>query len=270
MVKTKSLILISLVFLMPMASAINFDASIQGNATFSERHVNYKEDVSQLQEVNLSVINTGSIGCSVRLVSAFNNSERAYSQEKPLWAGENTYLELTEIFKEGGAYQGALYLEYCGEREELRQFNFTAEGLDENLTEINSTTLEANNDRINVSVPVEEGLLVPEGTPHYWKVSSGEVVNGTASVDLDAPIFDSSETVRFMLYNQSSGDPEAFTQVSMQEVEPETTLADRIASTVRENSLTLISISLILNLLLIGVMVKANSGRLKNLITSEN
>lgn len=270
MVGNKSLILIAAIFLMPMASAISFDASIQSNTTFSERQINYKENVSQLQEVNLSLINTGSIGCSVRIVSVFNNSERAYSQEKPLWAGENTYLELSKIFKDAGVYEGALYLEYCGQRKELEQFNFTAEGLEENLTEINSTTMEANKDFVNVSVPVNEGLLVPETMPHYWKVSSGEVVNGTASIDLEAPIFDRSETVRFTLYNRSSGSSEAFTQVSMQEVKPETTFLDRIVSKIRDNSLVLVSASIAFNLLLLGILLRAKSSWLKEVMKSEN
>jgi hypothetical protein len=259
MVRTKSLIMIAAIFMLPMASSISFDASIQSNTTFSERQIDYKENVSQLQEVNLSLINTGSIGCSVRAVSVFNNSERAYSQEKPLWAGENTYLELSKIFRKEGSYEGALYLEYCGQRKELEQFNFTAEGLEENLTDknttqVNSTTIESNSEKVKASLPVEEGLLIPEDTPPYWKVASTEIINGTADIGLEAPIYDSEEDLRFSVYNRTSGEIEARTTVSLERPEPGKW--EKRMMWLEENALSLAAVSLLLNLLLAALLFR--------------
>lgn len=246
-----------LLFATPLAASINFDASVSPNATFSAQKFQYDSQIDTLETANVSIINTGSIGCTVQLRAAYNNSEEAFSRSVALWPGESTFLEVNKLFREEGLYQGVLQLDYCGQRKQVERFNFTAEGFEGNLSEMNSTTLEAGNQKAEVSLPVEEGLLVPESKPHYWKVSSAEIVNGSASVDLSAPIFDSEESISFAVYNESSGSIQALTDVKM-ESEVQKGYWEKRISALKDSSLEFLLISVFLNLVLAVLLVRSS------------
>ena len=189
MAKTKTLALVlMLLFLTAGASAINFDASVEPDANHTVKFMEHRDNVTGLQTANMTVVNTGSVGCSYRLRAVFNTSKQAYSQEKALWPGASAFLEINKYFKQNNSVSANLYLQYCGKEKQIDNFNFTAQAAEKNTTQVNSNTLESNSEKVKASLPVEEGLLLPEDTPPYWKVSSTEIVNGTADIGLEAPI----------------------------------------------------------------------------------
>ncbi|MFB6180618.1 MAG: hypothetical protein ABEJ93_01955 [Candidatus Nanohalobium sp.] len=252
----KALIPLLLILITGTATSVSFEASISPEANITVRETSFIQNSSGLQTVNLSVINTGSVGCSFQLETVFNNSETAYSREKPVWPGESTFLESNHLFKESGSYKGVAKLDYCGEKLKLSKFNFTTEKANFSAPEVNSTTLTASENRVNFTV--EEGLLVPVETPYFWKVSSAETVNGTASVGLKPSIFDRDEEIRFAVLNQSTGSVKAFTNVSMRS-EVEETWIDSVTGFLDKYSFPILAVSTLLNFLLAGFVLKVTS-----------
>lgn len=264
MAGNKTVIILLALLAVPSVAGLTFDASIGPDLTISTKQIEVQNNVSPVQTSNLTVTNTGSIGCEFQLRSVFNNSQETYSRSVALWPGESAFLETNQLFRENGSYRGALYLEYCGDQSELKEFNFTAEGLEGNFSEVNSTTIAAGNSGLNVSLPVKQGLLVPEEKPHYWKVSSAEIVNGSADIDLQAPIFDRDESVRFAIYNQSSEQVEGFTTVQMKS-EVEKTYWEKTLQNLERKSIELLLVSVFVNLVLIVLLGKASSPDLESL-----
>ena len=221
MAKTKALATgFLLFFLISGASAINFDANVEPDANHTAKFMEHTDNVTGLQTANMTVVNTGSVGCSYRLRTVFNTSEQAYSQKKALWPGASAFFEVNKYFSQNSSVSTNLYLQYCGKEKQIDNFNFTAQTAEKNTTQVNSTTLESNSEKVKASLPVEEGLLIPEESPPYWKVPSTEIINGTASIGLEAPIYDSEEELKFSVYNRTSGEIEARTTVSLKEPEP--------------------------------------------------
>ena len=255
MAKTKTLAsVLLLIFLTAGASAINFDASVEPDANHTVKFMEHRDNVTGLQTANMTVVNTGSVGCSYRLRAVFNTSEQAYSEEKALWPGASAFFEINKYFTENSSVSANLYLEYCGKQRQIDDFNFTAQTAEKNTTQVNSTTIESNSEKVKASLPVEEGLLIPEDTPPYWKVASTEIVNGTADIGLEAPIYDSEEELRFSVYNRTSGEIEARTTVSLEEPEPGKW--EKRMEWLQENALSLAAVSLLLNLLLSALVFR--------------
>ncbi len=254
MARAKALAAVLLLFLISGASAINFEASVEPDANHTTKFMEHGENVTGLQTANLTVVNTGSVGCSYRLRAVFNTSEQAYSQEKALWPGASAFLEINKYFTENRSVSTNLYLEYCGKQKQIDSFNFTANASKENTTQVNSTTVESSSEEVKASLPVEEGLLIPEETPPYWKVASTEIVNGTADIGLESPIYDPEEELRFAVYNRSSGEIEAHTTVSLETPEPGKW--EKRMIWLEENALSLAAVSVLLNLLLTVLVVR--------------
>jgi len=251
---TKTIIAFLLFFMVSGVSAISFDASIEPDTNFSAKQFQFDENVSGIQTAKITVVNTGSVGCSFRARSVFNNSKQAYSQEKALWPGSSGFLEINENFLENGTYRGALYLEYCGQQELIQEYNFTAEENSGNTTQIKSSTVNVDSDKVEVSLPVEKGLIVPEETPSYWKVSSSDIVNGTTEIGLEAPIFDEREKLEFSIYNRSS---ESFVgQTSVSLTEPEPGEWEKRVEMLKDRSPQIILASVLLNLLLVALLIR--------------
>lgn len=235
-------------------AALRFDASIEPNATFNARNTQVSETIEGLHQANTSITNTGSVGCTVRLKTVYNNSEKAYSQEAALWPGQNTFLKTNELFMEPGRYRGTLKIQYCGQEEKIKAFNLTAKGTNSSDRQINSSTVEVSESRVNVSTEVEKSLLIPERSPPYWKVPDTEVVNGTASISFQAPIFDSDEEIAFRVYNRTSGKITGETTVSLEEPEPGK--VQQFISAVQNAVPGLLTASILLNLLLAAALLR--------------
>lgn len=248
MAGTKALATFLLLFLISGASAINFDASVEPDANHTAKFMEHRDNVTGLQTANLTVVNTGSVGCTYRLRAVFNTSEQAYSHEKALWPGGSAFFEVNKYFRENGSVSTNLYLRYCGKEKQIDNFNFTAHASNENTTQVNSTTTESDNEQVKASLTVEEGLLIPEETPPYWKVASTEIVNGTADIGLEAPIYDPEEELRFSVYNRTSGEIEGQTTVSLKQPEPGKW--EKRMVWLEENAVNLATVSVLLNLLL--------------------
>lgn len=213
----KALSVFFLALLIPAATAISFDASVRPNTSFSAKNFEYDQEAEGLQEANVTVLNTGSVGCKFQMKAVFNDSKQAYSEEKALWPGTSAFLEVRELFDEEGLYEADVLIEYCGQTERLRNFSFSANGTEINDSEVVSETLGVGSERANVSVQVDEGLLIPFESPPYWQVSSSKIVNGTASLSYQPTIFDDREKIRYSIYNRSSGEMKGFTTVSLDE-----------------------------------------------------
>jgi len=229
-------------------SALVYEVEIGESLNHSTFEFDYQDEIQDVQEISVVVENTGSVGCNFYLrndISSENFSRTDYSQEYPIWPGNSKLMELNSVPENiTGTVNSTLHISYCGKTEEVAQYSFN----DTSKTFLNrsfeSKTLNAENGEISVEMPVQNGSVVPVDAPSYWKVGSADIESGVASVELDAPIFNSGATVEFAVINSSTGNAVGTTQVAMK---PEEDLEYAIQSNTLE---ILLGVSLLLNAVL--------------------
>jgi len=189
-----------LIILAGMAAGLTFEVDVAEITNHSIKDLEYSDEVELNQEISANVENVGSIGCTYRFKGEFeqgNDSFERYSAPHSLWSGANSEIELNYIpMNYTGHVDTILYLTYCGQEEEVESFEFNVSKNTLPGADVDSRTVEA--DQSQASVEISSGdLLVPEESPSFWKVGSAEIVNGSATVDYDAPIFNEGETLRY-------------------------------------------------------------------------
>jgi hypothetical protein len=232
------------IFLVSTTSALNFDVGVDALTESSEYGIEYRNNTT-VQQVNTTVLNGGSIGCQFRLKGEFeyaNQTQTRYSSPHAMFPGAEEMLQLYFIPENyTGQIETTLYTEYCGQEKQIEEFNFSSpESVISNNT-IESTTRSVTDTESNVKIGSEDGRLVPKEAPPYWKTGSAEIVNGSATVEYDAPIFQEGENLTYTVLDSKNnvvGETEVY-------LKAEKTLWDRL-----ENNLykILLGISVLANL----------------------
>lgn len=225
----KTTVLMLIVFLTSTVAALQFDVSVDALTESSEYGFEYKNNTT-VQQINTTVLNGGSIGCQFRLKGEFqyaNQTQTRYSSPYAMFPGAEEMMQLYFIpEKYTGEVETTLYAEYCGQEKQIKQFNFTSPEPVISSSTIESETLSVNSTGTQVDVDLEDGRLVPKEAPPYWKTGSAEVVNGSATVDYDAPIFQEGKNLTYTVLDQRNnivGETEVY-------LKAEETLLDKLES----------------------------------------
>jgi hypothetical protein len=249
----KNTLQILLIFLfVPAAASLSFDVEVGQLTDHSFKDLEYKERVSTAQDVNASIENVGSIGCSYRAQVKFQQGERnftRYSGEKPLWPGENARVQVKYIpFNYTGEIEAEVSLEYCDQTKKVEEFSFNTT---ENISveeKVKSRTVKSTDRK--ALVEVEGELLVPQEAPVYWKTSSAKINDESAWIKYGPPIFEEKETITYTVLE--NGDIKGVTQVKLVS---QPTLKEKIMDRKLEVFIVLLLISLVLNLVLVSKLL---------------
>ncbi len=243
-----ALLLTFLILSTGLTSALSFNVDVAEETDHTVKDLNYSEKVAVNQKITGVVDNIGSIGCSFRFKGEFtqgNQTFERYSAPHSLWAGANSEIELNYIpMNYTGLVDTNLSIEYCGQEKEVESFEFNVTEKTLPGAEIDSRTVEA--DENQASIELSSGdLLVPEESPSYWKLGSAEIINGSATVDYDAPIFSDGEKLRYTVLQD--GEIVGTTEVSLK---PEPTRWEKALNYRLEAAIGLLILSFIGNILL--------------------
>jgi len=238
-----------LIFLLPAAAGLSFNVDLAALTDHSVKDLQYKEEVEAVQNINASITNVGSIGCTYRLRADYsyaNQSFTRYSSDVPLWQGESDRLNVRFVPKKyTGTVDTNLSLTYCDQEKKVDSLSF-------NVTENTTSEGQVSSRTVSVTeksaeVELDNGtLLVPDKQPSYWKTSSADVVNGSAEVRYDAPIFEKEETITYSVIQ--NGEVIGETTVKL---EPEPTFWEKLRDSKTEIFRTALIASVFVNLLLI-------------------
>lgn len=247
-------LLISALFL-SMGSALQFDVNVDALTDSSEYGVEYRNNTT-VQQVNTTVLNAGSIGCTFRLKGEFeyaNRTQTRYSSPYAMFPGAEEMMQLYFVPENyTGQVETTLYTEYCGQSKQIKQFNFTSpESVVSNNT-VESTTRSVTNTESSIDIEAENGRLVPKEAPAYWKTGSAEVVNGTATVEYDAPIFQEGKNLTYTVLDRQNnivGETEVY-------LKSEETIWDRLQNNIYK---ILLAISVAANLVFVILRLRDRS-----------
>ena len=190
--------------LIPAASGLVFDVEVGKEVDASTKSLNYSETADPVQEIGLSVYNTGSIGCSYQLEAQMQHNGktlRTYSRPQPVYEGETERLTLEKAFKDwNGTVKTRLKLHFCGKTRNVSSFSFQAKNLSE-MEKVESRTVQASNSTVEVAVDADR--LVPLEKPAAWKTYAAEVENGRARIHYDPSIFEEDRELRYATVKDS-------------------------------------------------------------------
>lgn len=243
-----TLLLTFLILSIGLTSGLAFDVDVEEVTDHSVKDLNYREDIGVNQQITGTVSNIGSIGCTFRFKAVFeqgNETYERYSAPHSLWSGAYSEIELNYIpMNYTGLVDTTLYVDYCDMEKKVEDFEFNVTEKTISGAEIDSRTFEV--DESQASVEISSGdLLVPEESPSYWKLGSAEIVNGSATIDYEAPIFTEGEKLRYTVLE--NGEIAGTTVVSL---EAEPTYLEKAWSYRFEVSATLLIISFLGNIVL--------------------
>ncbi|MFB6213102.1 MAG: hypothetical protein ABEJ07_00855 [Candidatus Nanohaloarchaea archaeon] len=232
-------------FIASPAAALSFDVSIGALADTEAHFVQYHENTSAVQDVNVSVENTGSVGCVYRLKAEFryrNQTQTRYSRPYPLFPNEMANARLHFIPENyTGPVEASLYSTYCGQQKSVE--NITFRSLRSNTAEnsIESRVVSADEDSATVELEESGGLLVPRQTPPYWKASSARIKEGRATLRYSPPIF-TRELLNYTVVRNGS-----ITGYTTVDLEVDKTYWDRLRERLPRIIGVLLGFSLLLN-----------------------
>lgn len=238
---------IALLTLVSGAAGINFDVKISDITSYNAVDFNYTENPERLQTTNITIENTGSIGCRYRLRAEFNQSGKVverWSQGYALWPGEAKLLSLSYLpINYTGPVDAELELHYCGRTADLENFSFNyTEKVTTNRT-VGNRVLEVNSSSASVKLDVENGVLLPEESPAGWKTPSAQIKEGKAVVEYEPTLFHPEREITYSVY--SGGEVVGTTTVKL-DYQP--TLLERLQKNAVE---IVLGVSVLLNLLLL-------------------
>ena len=220
--RAKVSLLLIFLFIIPSASALTFKVNVVGITNAESHFIRYKNTTESYQTINATVENSGSIGCTYRIMGKFrydNETYTRYSHPYPLFPGASALADLKFLpMNYTGPINTSLYIDYCDQKKEVDSFvfNHTERVLSNNSIE--SETIRSNLTGALIETSIEEGLLIPQEAPPYWKASSTHLKNGKAYLRYEAPIFDRRKTLKYLVLNESTGELIGNTEV---ELEPE-------------------------------------------------
>ncbi|MFB6292565.1 MAG: hypothetical protein ABEI58_04190 [Candidatus Nanohaloarchaea archaeon] len=213
-------LLAALLVLLGGAAALKFHVNVDEELETAEYQLQYQNSTADLQEINVTIENIGSIGCSYRLKGLFDNGEKVtrYSRSYPVWSGLSQLAELHYApLGYNGTVNASIYLEYCGTEKFLRNITFEVTDTTRANRSFESRTLETNFTASEIKMRgVKEGLLVPVDYPAYWKTGSAEIDSGKAVVEYEAPIFRAGKKIKYAVLNETTRDVLGTTKVKLE------------------------------------------------------
>lgn len=241
---------LAIVLLLPLGMSLSFQVDVAEVTDHSIKNFDYSEEIEHVQEINGTVENVGSIGCAYRFKAVFeqgNDTFERFSAPTGLWQGAYNDLGLYYApMNYTGLVDTTVYLDYCGQEEEIESFAFNVTEKTLPGGEVESRTKESNSSGATVEVSQGE-LLIPEEAPSYWKTGSAEVTSeGISNIEYDAPIFTQSNTITYSVVE--NGEIIGRTEVSL---EPEPDLLEALKNRQTELLLTLLGLSVLGNLLIL-------------------
>ena len=244
------LLLTSLLILTGFSSALVFELSVDQDLKYNTQDLRFDESVDTLQNLNLSVTNTGSVGCNFRLKASYNRSDRKitrYSDSHALWPGQEARFVTYYIPEEPGEKTANLSLRTCRGWEEIQQVNFSVQNASSAPEEkLDYVKTGAEKGEVNIEVGLEDGLAVPQETPPYWKAGSVPIKNGSANLTYTPEMYRGTENISYRIVNKTSKSVLGGVEVSVVEKK---SFLEKI--TVLHVSVALM-ISLLLNIVLIA------------------
>ena len=255
-VQERILVLTLLVIAFSAAStAVQFNVDVADDADSSEYEIDYRQNVSTVQQINFTVENTGSLGCKFTSEAEFmygNTTDSVMSPSRNLWPGDSALLQIHYLpLNYSGPVQADLYVRYCGKTERLKQMNFTVEEARMPDTELNSRTESVSSGYSRITIDREEAILVPDNRPSGWKAASARVEEGRAEIEYEPSLFRKGEEISYTVLDPSTGDFIGSTSVVLQEDED-------ILEKLSENGWTiLLVLSMIANLLFLARKIDA-------------
>ncbi|MBC5793077.1 MAG: hypothetical protein H8Z69_03495 [Nanohaloarchaea archaeon] len=249
--KKKTLIITSaFLILLGGVSALTFDVSVDTKTEVSTHNTNVNSSFPP--SASTTVTNTGSLGCSYRMKGYYsfsNRTEESFSNEKALWPGTTTDLELRMMpTNYTGEINGNLSIMYCGKEKNIDNFSVQ---IDERVLPENETKVVAEqvtNTSAKLEMDREEGIMVPVDSPAKWKPGPSRIVNGTAEIEYEAPIFREGTNLTYAVYSDGETD---YYQVSLWKKE---TVLDRFTKSQLGIGL---AVSVLLNLILILLVLRS-------------
>ncbi|MFT4892381.1 MAG: hypothetical protein ACI8Z7_000153 [Candidatus Nanohaloarchaea archaeon] len=237
---------LTVLFAVSGASALQVDINIQEITDHGAYEFDYRDNVTSFQEMNVTVENLGSIGCTYRMRAVLegeNFSEIAHSEGYELWPGDTALMTVRHLpLNYTGKVQSDVYLNYCGQEKLIEQVNYSIENRQSTNNTLESETLEANASGARIRTEeVQEGVMIPEETPAGWEVSSSMVEEGVASASYSAPIFDKRRNITYSVV-RPDGELVGTTDVNLN---PEITVTEMLKDNVWK---ILLLISLMFNL----------------------
>lgn len=206
--KKSAAILLVTIFLAASATALTLSVEVEAITEMDAYFLKYQNQTEDVQRLNLTAENSGSIGCQYRIKGVFhygNETEIRFSKPYPLWSSG---IEVAELYFMPENYTGKVDAEvysYFCEREEFVE-NITYQQTSKHIVNktVESKTLEVSKEEAKLELPVQNGRLLPKDTPHYWKASGAEIENGTATIQYDPPIYKEDEELNYTVINSEN------------------------------------------------------------------
>lgn len=209
--------------------AQSLDLSVQISDTVDYR-VDDFESVknNELISSDFTVENTGSISCIYQAVAVFNNSDNQkefWSSSEPLRPGESTQLNLYSVFPNSTEnFDGQVSITFCENEKILDTSEFNINSSAEEYRELDSLTMKASEREAEITLDLDQGLIVPVRSPGMWRLSSHEVENGEVQIKYRPEVY-SEETHEYFVVQD--GEVIGVTEVDLSE---RPTLGERISN----------------------------------------
>lgn len=229
------------------AAAAEFNVQVADNAEYTQNTFKHSYQ-DKILNLNASIENSGSIGCEYRVRTEFSRedvTEERWSAGHALWPGSSDLMSINYLpYNYTGPVNASVELHYCGQQDEIGNFNLNVSERAVTNETVPSTTRESNVSSAVVEVEVEEGKMVPKTAPTGWKPSTVRIEEGEAELRYDPYIFQQSQNLTYTVVD-GEGNVVGTSKVSL---EPEV----GIVSTLRDYAVEiLLGLSLLFNLLLI-------------------
>jgi hypothetical protein len=229
MARTKILLLLTLLAVIPAVSAFQFNVKVAGTADASTYDIEYMNETNVIHEMNVTVENPASAGCNYYLEGNYRKggeTERIYSNAYKMWPGESERMQIHYLpLDYNGTVQADIDLLYCGIQKNLTSFEFNATQLNEADTDVESDTVKVKRNNAEINLPVTEGHLIPSETPAYWKVGRAEIANRTSKIRYEPTIFKEEKQIKYTVVD---GEGEILGTTTVELTEPEPTLKEKL------------------------------------------
>lgn len=246
------ILVVSFLLVIGISSSILYEVEVDESLNHSVYEVDHKNRIDNLQEFNVVLENTGSVGCRFGLVNHMyseNYSKTEYSEKVPLWPGESVKLIQHSVLENiTGTVKSNLSLEYCGSQKSLGELKFNVSKKTYLNDTVDSETISSTEETVTFRTGVDKALAVPVGSPPYWKIGSSNITGGKTQSNLEAPIYSKSKKIEFALLNHSTEEVIGVTEV---ELKPEKNIFRKL---MRNKLKVLLSISVFLNLFFMAVI----------------
>lgn len=187
--KGMAIVLIGIVFFAVPAASADLKVHISDILDHDAIELDYNQDVQHIQNVNLTIENTGSIGCNYRVMVQERNSTY-YSTKEPLWPGDSAFFEVDYVLENvTGQINSSVTVEYCGTDTAVESFSYNATAGVFEPDSIDTTASSTTASSTEVDLDLEEGKLVPKESPPMWRAASASIEEGKAQLSYDPPIF---------------------------------------------------------------------------------